>query len=190
MPTRKVPPEEVLKELYEQGLSAREISIKLGINKNTIASALRRYGISNRTSKEAKAIQAARGIVHPVTRYWLNKKQPAEMVEKRISKIRGKNHYLWKGGKSKRDYRGMITKEKCENCDSKYNLGIHHKDFDHYNNVPENLEVLCVSCHMSLHKQAYWDAIKNEEQPPRSNGPVGWKKSEEGGSDVDKSNTE
>ena len=46
--------------------------------------------------------------------------------------------------------------------------------FDHYDNRPENLQVLCVSCHMSLHKRAYWEAIHNDEDPPVSNGPIGW----------------
>lgn len=182
MPPRKVPKKEILTEMYERGLSAREIAVELELNPNTIASALRRLGISNRTPQETKELQAARGIKHPANKYWLGKKQPPEMVEKRVSKIRGENHYLWKGGESKRDYRKVIKKVKCANCGSKLNLGIHHKDFDHYNNKPENLEVLCVSCHMSLHKQIYWDAIHAGKKPPKSNGPVGWAK---GGENVD-----
>ncbi len=66
------------------------------------------------------------------------------------------------------------TRERCETCGSTRSLAVHHKDFDHYNNDPENLQVLCVSCHMSLHKQMYWDAIKEGKTPQKSNGPVGW----------------
>jgi hypothetical protein len=174
MPKRIVPPYDELKKMYDSGMSAREIAVALGLNKNTIASALMREGISSRTPQETVAMQRERGIEHPKTRYWLGKKQPREMVEKRASKIRGENHYLWKGGKSRREYRNKVKKDKCANCKSRLNLGIHHIDFDHYNNDPENLTVLCVSCHMSLHKKAYWDAIRAGETPKKSNAPTGW----------------
>ncbi len=63
-----------------------------------------------------------------------------------------------------------------DRCGTKKHLGLHHVDFDHYNDDPSNLAVLCVSCHMSLHKKAYWDAVHDGSEPRRSNGPVGWKK--------------
>ena len=176
MPKRIVPPTHVLKELYDSGMSAREIAEHLGLKLNTIASALRRYDITNRTPEETKALQKERGIVHDTGRYWLGKKQPAEMIEKRASKIRGENHYLWKGGKDRRGYRNNITKVKCSNCGSKLNLAIHHIDYDHYNDEPENLQVLCVSCHISLHKQNYWDAIHAGKEPPKSNAPNNWQR--------------
>ena len=176
MPKRILPPNNVLKKLYEQGLSAQEIAEKIGANANTVASGLQRANIKMRTPEETKKLQRKRGIKHKVTKYWEGKKQPPEMVEKRISKIRGSRHYLWKGGKYRRQYRRAITKDKCESCGAEYNLSIHHIDFDHYNNSPDNLRVLCVSCHQSLHKQAYWDAIKNGDDPPKSNGPIGWER--------------
>lgn len=174
MPNRILPPNDKLREMYELGLSAREIAEKIDANINTVASGLRRAGIDMRTSKETKELQKKRGIKHKVTKYWEGKKQPPEMVEKRISKIRGSRHYLWKGGKHRRPYRNKIDKKKCEKCGAEYNLSIHHIDFNHYNNSPENLQILCVGCHQSLHKKAYWDAIKNGEDPPKSNGPIGW----------------
>jgi len=179
MPSRIVPSREILKGLYDSGLSAREVAEHFGLNPHTVASALRRYGISTRTTRETKALQKKRGVIHAPTRYWLGKKQPPEMVERRVSKIRGENHYLWKGGNSLRPYRDKITKVQCSDCGSKLNLGIHHVDLDHYNNDPENLQVLCTSCHMRLHKQAYWDAIHAGKEPPRSNGPIGWRRNEE-----------
>ncbi len=176
MPPRKVPSNEALRELYDSGLSAREIAIQLGLNPITVGSALTRLGISTRTPEETKRLQAGRGVKPKVTRYWLGKKQPPEMVERRVSKIRGENHYLWKGGSSRRDYRNVIAKEKCGQCQGRQNLGIHHVNYDHYDNDPENLQVLCVSCHMSLHKQNYWDAIHADQAPPKSNAPIGWKR--------------
>ena len=42
----------------------------------------------------------------------------------------------------------------CERCSSDGNgrmLDVHHKDKDKNNNLPENLQVLCRSCHTRLH---------------------------------------
>ena len=64
----------------------------------------------------------------------------------------------------------------CERCDKQKNLGVHHLNLDHYDNNPKNLQTLCVSCHMSVHKQAYWNAIKAGVKPPKSNSRIGWTK--------------
>jgi len=182
MPNRKLPPDEKLIELYEAGNSTGEIAEMFDAAPVTVCSAFRRIGYGLRSSKEASRLAEQRGRLKR-TAYWEGKKQPKEMVERRVSKIRGENHYLWKGGKSRRGYRGKVVKEKCAGCGGKLNLGIHHIDFDHYNNNPENLKVLCVSCHMSLHKKAYWDAYRNGERAPRGNGPIGWNRGgDEGGS--------
>lgn len=99
------------------------------------------------------------------TRYWLGKKQPPEMVERRVSKIRGSNHYLWKGGLSRRPYRKMKKKTACERCGDTFQLLIHHKNGDHYDNQLDNLEVLCNRCHSSLHKTGYWESVRNGDKP-------------------------
>ncbi len=46
-----------------------------------------------------------------------------------------------------RRYKGRA----CEKCGSITGLGIHHKDGDHKNNNPRNLETLCGHCHMKHH---------------------------------------
>jgi hypothetical protein len=174
MPKRICPPDKIITDLYDSGMTPAQIGKHLGIKKNTICGRLRLSGHKLRTISEAIKINYKNGQ-KPV-KYWEGKKQPLDMVENRINKIRGEKHYLWKGGKHRRGYRGNIEKKICADCGGKLNLGIHHKDLDHYNNAPENLQVLCVSCHMSLHKQMYWDAIKAGETPPKSNGIVGWSK--------------
>ena len=178
MPPRKMPPDEQVIEMYDSGMSCGEIAEKFDVSPITVNSLLRRAGHPRRSAREAGAIAKDRGRITP-TRYWLGKEQPREMVEKRISKIRGENHWAWKGGDSMRPYRGIIDKVECANCGAADNLGIHHINLDHFDNNPENLQVLCVSCHMSLHKQAYWDAFHAGEDTPKSNGPIGWKR--EGG---------
>lgn len=178
MPPRKLPPNEQIIEMYDSGMSTGEIAEKFGVAPVTVSSLLWRIGHPMRSPKEAARLVVERGRYKPA-RYWQGKRQPAEMVERRVSKIRGENHWLWKGGDSRRPYRDVVEKVECDLCGTRENLGIHHRNFDHYDNEPSNLQVLCVGCHMSLHKQAYWDAIHAGEKPPLTNAPIGWKK--EGG---------
>jgi len=178
MPKRKLPPNEELIAMYASGMSTGEIAEQCGVKPVTVTSTFHRMGYQLRSASEAALLAFERGRKTP-TRYWTGKKQPREMVERRISKIRGKNHYLWGGGLHRRGYRKMVEKKTCEMCSATNNLGIHHKNFDHYDNSLENLQILCVSCHMSLHKQAYWDAIHAGQEPPKSNGPVGWSEEKE-----------
>lgn len=91
-----------------------------------------------------------------------------------MEKIRGDKHWAWKGGKERRPYRGLIVKERCERCGTTERLSIHHRNMDHSDNTLKNLGVLCVSCHMSEHKKAYWEAKRQGKETPKSNGPVGW----------------
>jgi len=156
MPKRKLPPNDELRRLYESGNSSGEIASQFNVKPVTVISGLNRIpGFKMRSNSEAQKLAFAHGKKPAL--FWKGKKQPKAMVERRISKIRGKNHWLWKGGFEKRDYRKVITKESCSKCGSRLNLCIHHEDFDHYNNSPGNLKVLCVSCHLSLHKKHYWD---------------------------------
>lgn len=52
--------------------------------------------------------------------------------------------YRWRARKLKK-------RDRCEECPATTKLHIHHKDKDVTNNSPENLAVLCASCHMKLH---------------------------------------
>jgi hypothetical protein len=87
---------------------------------------------------------------------------------------KGATHYNFKHGKSSVLYRTVITKDKCRKCGTTENLGIHHKNDDHYDNRLENLEVLCNSCHMSETKRKWWAAKKAGLPTPKSNAPTGW----------------
>lgn len=44
-------------------------------------------------------------------------------------------------------------KNKCELCGSIDGLEVHHKDFNHYNNDPDNLITVCESCHQRVHSR-------------------------------------
>jgi hypothetical protein len=175
MPNRKLPPNKELIEMYDLGMSCGEIAEKCNVKPVTVNSLFRRIGFKLRDAEEYNRLRSKRGRFRPA-KYWQGKKQPPEMVEKRVAPIRGENHYLWKGGESLRPYRGKLIKEKCSNCGSKLNLCIHHKNLDHYDDRTDNLQVLCVSCHMSIHKKAYWDAYHKGDKLPKSNSPIGWKR--------------
>ena len=179
MPPRKLPPDDVVVEMYRSGLSCGEIAERTGVRSVTVDSCLRRIGERLRTPAEAAVVRGAAGR-NNTPRYWLGRKKPAEMVERRVSKIRGERHYLWKGGAERRPYRKVRAKDMCARCGDRERLALHHVDLDHYNDDPANLQVLCVSCHSSVHKQAYWDAIHAGEEPPRSNAPNGWQKRRSG----------
>lgn len=73
---------------------------------------------------------------------------------------KGSNHPNWKGGSD--TYLSVIAKAVvkkfnlvfvCKRCGSSNKIVIHHKDKNRKNNNLENLEILCMSCHISLHKK-------------------------------------
>ena len=54
--------------------------------------------------------------------------------------------------KSTAHYRARESKKtKCELCGGKVNLQVHHKDKNHLNDSPENLQTLCSVCHHKIH---------------------------------------
>lgn len=89
----------------------------------------------------------------------------------------GKRNGRYKDGSQSRLYRVMVEKDKCRKCGTTEDLGIHHKNDDHFDNRLENLEVLCNPCHMSETKRKWWAAKRAGLPTPKSNGPVGWKRS-------------
>lgn len=173
MPKRKLPANETVIAMYRSGMSGGEIAEECNVAPVTVVSLLKRIGEPRRDTQLAAVLRTERGR-SCIVRFWTGKRQSKEHVERRISKIRGKQHYLWKDGASRRAYRGLIPKDRCARCAATEQLGIHHKDLDHYNDQPGNLEVLCTSCHMSLHKTMYWEAMRKGIATPKGNGPVGW----------------
>jgi len=41
----------------------------------------------------------------------------------------------------------------CVECGSWFRLGVHHKDGNHSNNNPDNLQWLCHNCHVRKHNR-------------------------------------
>jgi len=117
-------------------------------------------------------------------RYWLGKKFPEE-YRKKLSEshkgieqtketrekislaLRGENSYLWQGGISKEPYsvdwtrtlkRAIRERDNyiCQIC-SQYGEIVHHIDYNKKNCCPENLIILCHSCHSKTNNNRnYW----------------------------------
>lgn len=93
--------------------------------------------------------------------------------EKQWEKMSGINHYNWQGGKSFElygfdwtdDLKESIRKRDNYNCqlcgiyqdELNYKLHCHHIDYDKNNLNPDNLIILCRSCHMKTNfNRDYW----------------------------------
>ncbi len=81
-------------------------------------------------------------------------------IQARSRANHGPRNGRFRDGKASTIYRAMIAKGACRQCSATTNLCVHHKDGDHMNNTPDNLEVLCMSCHSRMHKKAWWDSRK------------------------------
>jgi len=73
---------------------------------------------------------------------------------KSMPQIQEKNHYKWKGGIG--IYRIMLYRrgfeiKECIICGKKEQLVIHHIDNNRRNNNLQNLQVLCLKCHNTIH---------------------------------------
>ena len=144
-------------KLYQEGRSQAAIAEMAGTYQALIQRRLKEAGFQCRDFATAHKLAYKTGRHKPVH-------------------LRGKLHGNYKHGKSSVVYRTVIPKEKCHRCGTTENLGIHHKNDNHYDNDPKNLEVLCVSCHLSITKKKWWAAKKAGLPTPKSNAPMGWKR--------------
>jgi len=134
-------------------------------------SASQKEKISNSNKGKKKSEETRRKIRENHSRYWLGKKQPKEMVEKRI--LKGESHYNWQGGISFEPYGLEFNKDlkevirnrdrrKCQICEkteleSNRKLDVHHIDYNKKNNDPKNLISLCQKCHIKTNfNRGYW----------------------------------
>jgi hypothetical protein len=159
-------------EMYASGLSTPDVAKAMGVSPATAQRRLRGSGVVMRSCSEAAAASFANGRSPP--RFWLGKKQPAEMVLKRAKKTTGPGNGRWIDGRSVREYRKLVEKYECEKCGTRIKLVIHHINADHYDNTDGNLSVLCESCHNALHVMARHARNRGEKTIPKSNTPCGW----------------
>ena len=76
--------------------------------------------------------------------------------EQQSKRYIGNGNPRWKGGQRKYWGNYWITyfrERDCNLCGTKGDLLAHHKDRNWRNNVPENIQILCRSCHTKEHKR-------------------------------------
>lgn len=74
---------------------------------------------------------------------------------------------------SRQRARLMVAKIKCEKCGTTSGLlDVHHRDLNVMNNKTDNLQVLCRSCHLKIHRKVPVKkcSVKGCERNSRSNG--------------------
>lgn len=141
---------------WVEELSLDKIAQLVGSRSATILTWMKKFGIPTRTAKEAGNMPKQRKALSNLIKQAM--KRPD--VDKKIR--RGENHPCWKGGITYKDAEFIdMIKERdkctCQICGrmflsekQKDRINLHHIDFNHYNNDPFNVIVLCTACH--LHK--------------------------------------
>lgn len=136
-----------IERLYEQGKSGTDIDDLLGLPRSTSGRYLARRNKA-RNRKDAQILRHAN-------------------PDKRVKQyMRGTDHPNYRTGRwtSRSVYRRMVVRDKCSVCGkNEGQIDAHHKNHDHFDNDPDNLMVLCASCHSRLHMQAYWLKVKSGE---------------------------
>ena len=136
---RKTPPNEVIKQDYESGLSIVEMGKNYGVSPQAVHYALKRIGVSTRAEKQIGLCgknhpqwKGGRGIK---SGYW------TVYIEEHPRKLN-----------NGRVFEHIIVAEKKYGREIKKGEPIHHIDFDRLNNNPSNL-YLCKDNqeHMKLH---------------------------------------
>ena len=116
-------------QYYLAGNSIKNTSEKFHIGETAIRNNLIFMGIKTRNIKEVRKIKK-----------W---------------NCTGASNGRWLGGVNSTTYnriRRDFKPDICEICgEIKERMATHHIDKDHTNNTPENLMVLCPSCHSKLH---------------------------------------
>lgn len=134
---------ELIKEWERAGMPLMEVARNLKIKYDTLKKYLRILGINYKTNPGRK------GIPHKESRVSLE--------------------YILNGNSTNSTKRRRLIEEgvkenRCECCglsewmDKPIPLELHHKDFNHYNNSLDNLQILCANCHMQAHN--YCNTIK------------------------------
>lgn len=128
--------EQEIREWISQNLSNAEIARRLKCKVDTLKSYYKKMGIEYSGNQGGKGIKSC------------PKRRPAEEFIYTNASNAAKRKRLIEDG---------LKEAKCECCGLSEWMGkpipleLHHKDFDHYNNNLDNLQILCSNCHMQAH---------------------------------------
>ena len=126
----------LIKEYESNNRPLVEVARKLGVKYDTLKKYLNILGISYKCNPNRKGLKRPNEI-----------KPIEELLQGNGSNVRKRKVLIERG----------IKENKCECCGLSEWIGkpipleLHHKDFNHYNNSLDNLQVLCANCHMQAH---------------------------------------
>lgn len=133
--------EYLIKKYFDEKLTQKEIANELNINQSVVQRFFKKYNLKGRKN------------------------------------VVGKEHHSYKHGlysektnpKNCVRHRKVIDKNKsCKICNKiKKDMDIHHIDFNHLNNKKENLQILCHSCHSTLHRNYEWQNKRDKNKIKR-----------------------
>lgn len=121
-----------IKECRDRGLNQVLTAAIVGKSKSCVATYCSRYGITGWPQGAAARDQT--GNKNPAFKNGLSR-ATVNRLSKQVLLLDGRDLF------------------KCERCSNRSNIQYprHHKDRNRANNTPENLEVLCHSCHNKEH---------------------------------------
>lgn len=120
-----------------EGVPVIEIAHRLNCSRDTAFNWLKRMGIDYKGNQGRKGIKREQYRIPTLD---LIKNPSISSSKKRIRLIED-----------------GIKENKCEICGLSEWMGkpipleLHHRDFNHYNNELDNLQILCSNCHMQAH---------------------------------------
>lgn len=126
----------LIKEYESNNRPLAEVARRLNVKYDTLKKYLNILGVSYKCNPNRK------GLKRP------NESKPIEEILWGNSTNAKKRQILIDRG---------IKESKCECCGLSEWMGkpipleLHHKDFNHYNNTLDNLQILCANCHMQAH---------------------------------------
>ena len=120
-----------------ENLPNTEIARRLGCKVQTLTSYYKKLGINYNGNQGAKGSK--------ISPY---RKSALDIIDSpNISNAKKRKRLIEDG----------LKEAKCECCglsewmEKPIPLELHHKDFNHYNNTLDNLQILCANCHMQAH---------------------------------------
>ncbi len=176
--------EKLIKWYVEEELSRYQIAEILDCSTTKVKSLMKEYGIKPRSRSECQKVnkrnpwkdkteQHKKRIAESVKKSWndnpnqgMSGKHHSEETKRKISE----SQITTGESKNAREYKKLANElfdGKCLKCSTVKDLCVHHKDGDHYNNKPENLELLCRSCHLSVHRKNQYNGNNVESGIPR-----------------------
>lgn len=168
--------DDVVIKLYLSGKSTNAIGEMFGVSHRAISDRLKRNGVYIRNKKEAAEPQRRYntcvicGKVFSARREWGKnygrKTCSPECMHTHLRNISIDRNMTHGGSQGRYQRIARESKEQvCEECGRRdVRLDVHHIDHDKCNNNPENLRMLCVSCHARFH---YFNGDVNIQGAPR-----------------------